>query len=227
MGFRFSGSGPGVQAPDGCSVDLYRKLPYLGELEDYRVLFQVGTHVLELGCGAGRLTRRLLEWGARVTAVDNSPDMLSALPDGAARVHSDIESLNLDDRFDVVLLASCLINHPVTEVRCAFIDTARRHLRRESRLLLERHDPAWLRSVQPGPLNAIGDIEMSVEAVNHTAAIVEMTLRYELAGSVWRQSFAVAPMSEAEVEALLSRSGFGCFVWSGKQNRWLSAARGT
>jgi len=25
VGFRFSGSGPGVQAPDGCSVDLYRK----------------------------------------------------------------------------------------------------------------------------------------------------------------------------------------------------------
>jgi SAM-dependent methyltransferase len=212
-----------VQAPDGCSVALYRKLPYLGELEDYRALFHEGAQVLELGCGAGRLTRRLLEWGARVTAVDNSPDMLSAVPEGASRVLSDIESLELDERFEVALLASCLINHPAPEVRSALVRAARRHLRHDARLLLERHDRAWLRSVQPGPLNAIGEIEMSAEAVHRTADIVEMTLRYEVPGSVWRHWFAVAPLSKAEVEGLLSQSGFGCFGWSGKQDRWVSA----
>jgi len=30
----FSGAGPGVQTDDGCSVELYRDLPYFGELGD-------------------------------------------------------------------------------------------------------------------------------------------------------------------------------------------------
>lgn len=227
VSFQFSGSGPGVHAPDGCSVDLYRKLPYLGELEDHQPLFHVGASVLELGCGAGRLTRRLLEWGLRVTAVDNSPHMLSAVPEDASRVLSDIESLNLDERFDLALLASCLINHPAPAVRSAFIHTARRHLRKGGRLLLERHDPVWLQSVQPGPVGTAGDIVMSVEAVGRTADAVLMTLTYEFEGCVWRHSFAVAPMSEVEIEGLLSRCGFGSFVWSGRQNRWASAVYGS
>jgi SAM-dependent methyltransferase len=212
-----------VQARDGCSVELYRRLPYLGELEDYCALFPPDAQVVELGCGAGRLTRRLLEWGARVTAVDNCPEMLAALPEGALRVLSDIETLNLDRRFDVALLASCLINHPAPDIRFAFVATARRHLGQRGRLLVERHDPAWLRGIQPGPINPAGDIVMSVEAARRTGDIVEMTLRYEVAGNLWRHSFAAAALDKAEIEALLSQSGLGSFVWSGTRNRWLSA----
>ena len=29
-----SSTGPGTQTPDGCSVNLYRLLPYMGELAD-------------------------------------------------------------------------------------------------------------------------------------------------------------------------------------------------
>jgi SAM-dependent methyltransferase len=223
VSFRFAGAGPGVQARDGCSVELYRKLPYLGELEGYRALFPADAQVLELGCGAGRLTRRLLEWGTRVAAVDNCPEMLAAVPEAALRVLSDIESLNLDRRFDVALLASCLINHPAPDIRFAFVATARRHLGRRGCLLLERHDPSWLRAVQPGPIGPVGDIAMSVEAARRTGDVVEMTLRYEIAGDTWRHSSAVSALNEAEIEALLSQSGLGSFVWSGARNRWLSA----
>ena len=68
----FSGSGPGVRTSDGCSVELYRQLPYLGELDDILGGVPAGSSVLELGCGAGRLTRPLVERGLSVTAVDNS-----------------------------------------------------------------------------------------------------------------------------------------------------------
>ena len=226
MTVRFSGSGPGVQARDGCSVELYRRLPYLGELEGLRALFPAGTQVVELGCGTGRLSRRLLEWGSRVTAVDNCPEMLAALPDGAAPVLSDIESLKLDEHFDVALLASCMINHPQPAVRERFIDTARRHLRERGHLLLERHDPAWLRRVEPGPIGPVddaGEMAMSVDAVRRTDNVVEMTLRYEIAGNIWLQSFGTVPLDEADIEALLSECRFGSFAWSGKRNRWLSA----
>jgi SAM-dependent methyltransferase len=223
MTFRSSGSGPGVQAPDGCSVDLYRITPYHGELEDFGTLFPAGTRVLELGCGAGRFTRRLLDWGARVTAVDNSQHMLAEVPDGAARVLSDIESLNLDESFDVALLAGNFINAPEPEVRSAFVRSARRHVRKDGRLLLDRHDPAWLRSAEPGPLGAAGDIAMCVEAVSRVADIVQMTLRYEAAGRIWRHSFAATALSEGDIEALLARFGFVSFEWSGSRNQWLSA----
>jgi hypothetical protein len=58
--------------------------------------------------GAGRLTRRLLEWRARVTAVDNCPEMLASLPDGASPILSEIESLNLENRYDVGASAKSL-----------------------------------------------------------------------------------------------------------------------
>ena len=225
MTFSFFGSGPGAQAPDGCSVELYRRTPYFGELEDFRDLFAPGRSVLELGCATGRLTRRLLEWGARVTAVDNCADMLASLPAGATRVLSDIESLSLPERFDVALLASCFINHPADDARRAFIDTARRHLRQHGRLLLECHDPAWLWNVQAGPVGASGDLAVSVEAVNRSADLVQMTLRYQIGESVWHHSFEVAPLTESQIEALLSSHGFGSFAWSGKSNRWLCASR--
>jgi len=221
VSFCYCGSGAGAQAPDGCSVELYRKLPYYGELDDYRALIR-GTAVLELGCGAGRLTAPMLEWGARVTAVDNCAEMLAVAPEGARRLCTDIESLNLDGRFDLVLLASCLVNHPVQDVRVAFVETARRHLRQHGCLLLERHDPAWLREVEPGlPSDWGSGIAMAVEAVHRKADVVEMTLRYEADGNVWRHSSAVTPLSEREIEALLV--GFGSSAWSGMRKRWLSA----
>jgi SAM-dependent methyltransferase len=221
--FPFRGSGPGVQAPDGCSVELYRKFPYLGELEDYRALFPGGCSTLELGCGTGRLTRRLLEWDARVTAVDNSPQMLAAVPERASRVLGDIESLHLQRGFDVVLLASCLVNHPVPGVRSAFVECARRHLRPGGHLLLERHDPLWLRNVRAGPLNPVGPVEMSVETVRRVDDVVEMTLRYDLDGQSWRHAFSTASMEATDIEALLGRCAFGSFAWSARPARWLTA----
>jgi len=221
--FKFRGSGPGAQAADGCSVELYRKLPYLDELEEHRALFLPGRRILELGCGTGRLTRQLIQYGTHVTAVDNCAEMLDAVPQGARRVLSDIETLRLETRFDVALLASCLINHPADDVRRAFVATARFHLGSSGRVLLERHDPTWLKLAEPGPLACAGDVAMSVETVNRSAGLVHMTLRYEAAGNVWRHAASLAPMSEPEIEALLSEAGFEAFAWAGKNNRWLSA----
>ncbi|NEE16204.1 class I SAM-dependent methyltransferase, partial [Streptomyces sp. SID7499] len=67
-----------------------------------------GASILELGCGAGRVTHPLVRRGFSVTAVDESPEMLEEIV-GARRVRSPIESLDLGgERFDVVLLGSFL-----------------------------------------------------------------------------------------------------------------------
>lgn len=222
LSYPFSGSGPGIQTPDGCSVEMYRSLPYMGELEPVVALLETAVSVLELGCGTGRLTRRLVECGAHVTAVDNSAHMLAALGDGVVAVESDIESLNLQTSFDAVLLASCLINHPSPAVRKTFVVSAYRHLRSGGRLLLERHDPDWLRTVQPGPAGKASEFAVYVEEVTRKAELVHMALRFELAGQVWRQSFFAVALDKAQIEELLAEVGFIKICWHGRNNQWAS-----
>lgn len=221
----FTGSGPGPQTADGCSVELYRRLPYGGELEPLRAHLATGATVLELGCGSGRLTQVLLDWGCRVTAVDDSADMLRHVPAPARKVLSSIEALALAERFDAVLLASCLINHVDAAMRRALVACAARHLPIGGKLLLERHDPLWLATVMPGPLGPGHSVTMIVEAARHADEASDISLRYEADGQVWRHRFTAAHLDQAAIERLLEDAGFGRIAWVGDRARWLIAER--
>ena len=95
MSYHFSGTGPGMQTEDGCSVELYRRPP-IWAISDVMALFApTGSSVLELGCGTGRLSGHLADAALRVTEVDSSAQMLAALPPHVCAVESSIESLNL------------------------------------------------------------------------------------------------------------------------------------
>jgi len=219
----FSGSGPGIQTRDGCSVDLYRRLPYIGELDDVLALIPPGSSILELGCGTGRLCSTLVASGFRVTGVDESPHMLSHVPAGAVAVCSSIESLSLPQTFDVVLLPSQLINHPSGVSRQAFAACARRHLRPGGRFLLQRHNPQWLCTVQPGPAGRAGAVAVHVESVAHENAGIRITMRYATSTATWRQSFLTVSLSELQIEALLRETGFATVRWHGEAKLWACA----
>jgi SAM-dependent methyltransferase len=223
MSNMFSGSGPGIQTADGCSVEFYRQLPYMNELEDVVPQLPAGGTVLELGCGTGRLCNRLVDLGFRVTGVDESAEMLAALPPAVISAHSSIGALELAEVFDAVLLPSHRINHPSTTSREAFVRCARRHLNVGGRFLLQRHDPEWLRIVKPGPVGRTEQIALHVEAVYREKATVSMTIRYDLLGQAWQQSFSTVPLSEAQIEALLGRFGFAQVQWHGSARLWASA----
>jgi 16S rRNA A1518/A1519 N6-dimethyltransferase RsmA/KsgA/DIM1 with predicted DNA glycosylase/AP lyase activity len=96
---------------DGSMADLYQRLTHSGESAVVHEAVPAGASILELGCGTGRMTRRLLELGHSVTAVDNDSGMLSHVPTEAEKVLGHIETLNLAAQYPVVLLASNLINH--------------------------------------------------------------------------------------------------------------------
>jgi SAM-dependent methyltransferase len=74
--------------------------------------------VLELACGAGRLTLPLLRAGHRVYAVDRSADLLAKLrarirQEGLRRprlIAADIRTFDLGRRFDVILLGGLTIS---------------------------------------------------------------------------------------------------------------------
>ncbi len=133
---------------DGCPVELYRLLPATGEPALVHAAVPPGAEILDLGCGAGRLTHPLLELGHPVTAVDNSADMLAHVH-GATTVLADIETLDLDRRFAAVLLASHLVNTPDDRLRGRVEALLRSH-RAADGFLLDRL-PDVGPAVGPGP----------------------------------------------------------------------------
>jgi SAM-dependent methyltransferase len=223
MTHAFSGSGPGIQTPDGCSVELYRVLPYMGELDDIEHALQKHTSALELGCGNGRLCERMTTLGLQVTGVDESREMLALLPSNVEGILSPIETLNLGRLWSAVLLPSHLINHPDQNVRSAFIAAARRHTSAAGTFFVKRHNPAWLESVQPGPIGSSHGVTYFAEQVARQDDQVAMTLRYEANGSRWTQSFSTTALSESEIENQLSKHGFVQFEWFSTKRLWVSA----
>jgi 2-polyprenyl-3-methyl-5-hydroxy-6-metoxy-1,4-benzoquinol methylase len=83
--------------------------------------------VLDLGAGTGRIADALAELGHPVVAVDESPDMLACVQT-AETVCARIQNLVLGRQFEVVLLASYLINTPDEPTRTAFLATCARHV---------------------------------------------------------------------------------------------------
>ncbi len=74
-----------------------------------------GAKVLEIGCGTGAITKRLLATGAHVTALDRSGDMLDAARRRAPGAHylcCDVTSADLGDGYDCVVLAFVLHELP-------------------------------------------------------------------------------------------------------------------
>lgn len=219
----FAGQGPGAQTDDGCSVELYRRLVDASETELLAPLLRPGQSLLELGCGAGRQTRRLLDLGYAVTAVDSSAAMLAHVPEAARRVCADILTLDLGPGFDAVLLPTGLINHHDAAVRAGFLACAARHLAPGACLFLERQDPHWLRTAEVGAIGPLEGLDMAVESVRRADGVVAMTLSYACrdSGQRWTHAFTVVPLDDA---ALLSAAGFGPLRWLDARRRWAQAA---
>ena len=97
-----------------------------------------GTHVLELGCGTGAMTRRMLDRGARVTGIDLAEPMLERArrraPEADLR-RADLLELDLGEPVDRVLLSFVL--HEMAEpIRRGALATAARHLADGGRLVV-------------------------------------------------------------------------------------------
>jgi SAM-dependent methyltransferase len=219
---RNSGSGPGPRTIDGCSVEFWKQLRPGTEPETIAAAVPPGSTILELGAGVGRITHPLLALGYRVTAVDNSPDMLAEIH-GAETVLSDIEALRLDRRFDAVLLCSCLIHAPGPDARRDLLAACRRHLAPGGVVLIQRHREAWPDDVVPGRIHAADGVADYVDAVHRDGPLVHMTLRHETAIGTWTHSFTFEPLDREKIDAALAAADLRLDRFLDPDRIWIAA----
>jgi trans-aconitate methyltransferase len=64
---------------------------------------QAGERILDVGCGEGTLTKKILERGATVLGIDNSPEMIAAArTNGINAVLMDVADMTFSAEFDAV-----------------------------------------------------------------------------------------------------------------------------
>jgi SAM-dependent methyltransferase len=217
-----SGYRRNVTTPDGCAVDLYALLPARGEPEVVRAVVPPGATILELGCGAGRITHPLLALGYQVVAVDRAADMLGHVR-GARTVQASIEELDLGQRFDAVLLASNLVNTADRATRAALLASCARHVTDGGRVLAEWRTPEWLDRVRPAATDLGGGVLLSVRRLGRTGDLLHYTLDYRIGGRQWAQECTVARLDYADLRALLAGAGLVLAGWHSPKRSWFSA----
>ncbi|MER7708743.1 class I SAM-dependent methyltransferase [Kitasatospora sp. NPDC097605] len=218
----YRGTGPGAITPDGCAVDMYARLPVNDEPEVIAGAVPPGASLLELGCGVGRMTHPLLDLGFRVTAVDESAEMLARVR-GARTVRSPIEHLDLGERFDVVLLASFLVHAGSLEVRRGLLDACRRHVAPDGCVLIQREGENWQTNVpRERPLGKDGLVRVA-SATPVAEGVNRVHVEYEFPDARWTQTFLSRPMSPAEFEQALAEAGLAVDSYLTEDGIWVRA----
>ena len=211
---------PREVAPDGSPVAVFKALPEGRAPELVATVTRPGGSVLELGCGAGRVTRGLVARGFPVVAVDESADMLGhAGGPGVETVEADVFRLDLGRRFDCVLGASHLIDSPDPAQRAALLAGCRRHVAADGVIILERYEPAWARAPESG-WGKVGDVEIDVEIHERRGDSFDATVTYRLGDLTWTQTFTAAAVDDDLLTTEASAAGLAFDRWLDDRLTW-------
>jgi SAM-dependent methyltransferase len=217
------GTGPGVITPDGCAVDFYALLspgPEPGIV--HAAAPSRLASVLELGAGTGRIATALAALGHLVTAVDESPEMLARVR-GARPVCAQIQGLDLGSQFDVVLLASFLVNAADVAVRAAFLQTCARHVADSGCVVIQQHPPAWFTAIAETERESAG-ITFRLSNVSRPGpGLVSAVAEYQAGERVWTHSFTAARLDEPVLRAELQAAGLVFDRYLTDDHQWLRA----
>jgi SAM-dependent methyltransferase len=207
-------------APDGSPVELYARLPPLGEPELIHEAVPAGAEILELGAGAGRVTHPLVALGHAVVAVDNSAEMLARI-DCAETVLGDIATLDLGRRFPVVVLASNFINDPSEAQRRTFLACCARHVLPEGRVLLEGFPREWQPSSE---WSEHGPVRLRLRRYELNGSIVSGEMEYVVDGQQLLHEFESKLITREELDADLAAVGLRRVRELDERGAWIEAA---
>lgn len=208
-------------APDGSPVLLYLALDGREDAAVIHAAVPPGTAVLELGCGAGRVTRHLARLGHRVTGVDNSPEMLAHIDDadGTEVVLADITTLDLSPRrWPVVVMASHLVND---DLGWAFLAAAARHARGDGCVLVERYEPGWIGAVEPSSSERHG-ITVAIRNIERpTPQTLRATMVYELEDHRYEQPFIAHDVDDQRLGEMAAAVGLTIDALLDERGLWV------
>ena len=207
-------------APDGSPVPGYPAMPGHDALDLVRDQVPPGGSMLDLGCGVGRLANALADAGFAVTGVDIHERMLAHLSPAVDAVHADIAGLDLGMTFDVVVLASHLVNHPTDAG--AFLTTCRRHVADHGVVLVERFHPDLLDAFDQQE-GAVHGVHIRHEVQTRQGAQFSASAHYTVAGRTWTQDYAAVLLDDAALAELLRTAGLAPDAWLDDDARWLRA----
>jgi 2-polyprenyl-3-methyl-5-hydroxy-6-metoxy-1,4-benzoquinol methylase len=216
----------GAVAADGTAVEIYRRLPSLGEIEYVESLLSPNSSVLDLGAGTGRIADPLAELGHRVTAVDESPEMLAHIRH-ARKVEARIEDLRLAERFDTVLVIGNMINYPGTQRRRAVLGTVAHHLAPSGQAIIQWAPPEMLAARPTGWTKSmtIGAVTTKLTIHSNRDGISEGEFTLAADGQVWRQSLTAQEISAATLRDELTLAELVLTTDDPEATRWLHAKR--
>jgi SAM-dependent methyltransferase len=179
-----------------------------------------GASILELGCGTGRILRRLAELGHPVHGVDESPAMLAYLHD-LPTTQSTIEELNLDRRFDVVLLASTMINADPA-LRSAFLATCRRHVAPGGSVVFQQSSASVFDTAEEAE-ETVGDIRRVIRSARQVGSRLDLVIDYHVGDRTWTHEFPRYRIGDAELTSDLARAGLRFDRWLTDDRIWFTA----
>ena len=217
------GTGPGAITNDGCAVEFYALLPTFGEPEIVHAAVPPDASILELGCGTGRILRPLAALGHPVTGVDDSPEMLARSPD-LPTVWSPIGTLRLARTFDVVLLASTMINaDPGT--RREFLATVRHHLRDDGTAVFQQSPPDWFETLEQAELvrDDPGGIRRIIRSARWEPPRLRAEVEYQVGGNVWTHAWTSYQLSDKALTSNLTAARLRLGDWLTSDHSWFTA----
>jgi SAM-dependent methyltransferase len=191
----------------------------MGEPELVHGAIPAGAEVLELGAGAGRMTRGLTGLGHLVTAVDQSQEMLDRVA-GAETVLADIETLALGRRFAVVLLASNFVNDADRGRVRAYLECCARHILPDGQVLLQGYPRDW----EPdSDWHELGAVYARLRRCTLAGSLLRGEMEYLVDGRQLLHSFEARLVTEEELDGELEGAGLRRRRYLDERGAWIEA----
>lgn len=207
-------------APDGSPVAVYAAMPPHDALDLVADQVPPDGSVLDLGCGVGRLANALADAGIAVTGVDVHVGMVAHLSPTVEAVRADIVGLDLGRAFDVVVLASHLVNHPTAAP--AFLAACRRHVAVDGAVLVERFHPALLDAFDE-QRGEVDGVDVRHEVHRRVGDHFWASAHYAVGGGTWTQPYEAMLLDDRAIADLLGHAGLALVDWLDDDGRWLRA----
>lgn len=209
-------------SPDGSPLRVYLALPAGNAPLTIHRAIERNSSILELGSGPGRLTRVLVALGHRVTAVDDSPEMLAHIT-GAQTICADLFNLATSQRFDVVLAASHLINTADPDKRHTLLRVCANHIGDSGHVIVERYQPGWLLTAGSS-VGQIGPVSVEYQPGERHADRRSATVTYRLAEQHWTQHFEAIDIDNARLTEEAGAVGLQLVDTLDRHQTWVKLA---